>query len=426
MIRNRQSIVTLCALAASFGCASENNSDVQTAPPQIGDFVPVASSDPAGTGDMGMNAGAPAAPADVGAVLAPTGQDINEGIIVENEQDEAQKAAEDGATCGENSEPTKLQDIVLAFAFDRSGSMALDETERGLKWDPVVAATKAFFADQTSEGLLATLTFFPDAGGGGFGFGGGGGACNVNDYATPDVDLTALPSEEFGTAIDGVEPDGMGTPTMPVLEGTIEAIRAMQTDDAVSAKFVIVLVTDGLPTSCSEEENDINNVAAVAAEVAGEIPTYVIGVDSPTASPGAAADADGLANLDLIAQQGGTDKAFIVSTGNAEQTATDFRSVIETIRESAFSCNVAIPKPDSGQEFDSEKVNVNYSNTKGVTEFVYDPSCTEQFAWHYDDEANPSVIEMCANVCEQIKADIENEGQLNVEFGCIRRIGGTR
>jgi hypothetical protein len=130
--------------------------------------------------------------------------------------------------------------------------------------------------------------------------------------------------------------------------------------------------------------------------------------------------------LDLIAQQGATSTAFIVSTGNAAQTATDFRAIIETIRESAFSCNVSIPTPTSGQEFDSEKVNVNYSNTKGETAFVYDPTCTEDFAWHYDDEANPGLIQMCPTVCDAIRADIENQGQLNVEFGCVRRVGGTR
>ena len=190
-----------------------------------------------------------------------------------------------------------------------------------------------------------------------------------------------------------------------------------------TANYVIVLVTDGVPTTCSDDQNDINNVAAVAAAVAGEIPTYVIGVNTPDASTTGDPDADGIANLHLIAEQGGTGQAFIIDTGDPVLTSEEFKNVVEQIRESAFTCNVNIPEPPDGEEFDKEKVNVSYSNALGTTELTYDPDCQDQFGWRYDNADAPTLIEMCSQVCEDIKADVMNEGALSVEFGCVHRIG---
>jgi hypothetical protein len=337
--------------------------------------------------------------------------------------------------------------LVLAFTFDVSASMGSHDEpyySRAMKWDPVVAATKAFFADTTSVGVSAALTFFPNDqatltgtgfGGGGMGMGMGGGgiqrggaSCDAANYETPDVPLTPLPSDAFATAIDSVTPADddtwrLGTPTGPALEGTLAMIQALRETDA-NSKYVIVLVTDGAPALCSEEQDDIENVAAVAATaLADGIQTYVIGVANPVTEE-EPTPPDDTGNLLAIAQAGGTEQAFIVDTNDPAQTVTDFKSVIEGIRENGFSCEVLIPQPPEGETFDKEKVNVNFTNAQGETPFVYDPTCTERYAWRYDDEAAPTVIELCETVCGDIKA--QSDGELSVQFGCKQRIGVER
>lgn len=421
-------VVNACSDDAGTGVGAPSGT---SSGPVTGGTSPTSTDNPMGTTTMGSGTeggGTMDPPVDV---PVPIPMDTTEFIPT----DDTPPAPEDEMACQSGSTPTSLQGVVLAFAFDVSSSMgsgAMPYNDRTLKWEPVVAATKAFFVDPTSTGVSAMLTFFPnDAGGGGGGggqFGGGGGdtpLCDPDEYATPDVGLTTLPSEAFGTAIDAITPPDddswrSGTPTMAVLRGTIQNVQEMQAADPAN-KYVIVLVTDGEPSSCSNADNDVNNVAAAAAEVSDTIPTYVIGVQNPVTEE-EPNPPDAVGNLNIIAEQGGTTSAFIIATDDPAKTAGDFRAVIESIRSTSFSCALPIPAPPPGKTFDPEKVNVIYRNVKGETPFVYDETCAEPFAWHYDDPANPTVIEMCDKVCMDIRGDYENEGKLDVEFGCATRV----
>jgi hypothetical protein len=421
------SLLTGLILAVS-GCSDDQGTGILpptqgTVGQLVGPGVGSGSPDPSASGSS-------ATPPGTGvSVIVPEQMGDTGGIVDEGDTE----APPQDAVCQSGSTPTSLQGVVLAFAFDVSSSMGsgtLPYNDRTLKWEPVVAATKAFFVDPSSTGVSAMLTFFPnDSGGGGGGgmFGGGGDTplCDPDEYATPDVALTELPSEAFGTAIDDITPaddDGWrsGTPTMAVLQGTIQNVQELQANDPAN-KYVIVLVTDGEPSSCSADDNDIANVAAAAGEVSDTIPTYVIGVQNPVTEE-EPNPPDAVGNLNIVAEQGGTEAAFIINTEDPAQTAADFRAVIESIRTNSFSCNLPIPAPPAGKTFDPTKVNVTYSNMIGLTEFVYDETCTERFAWHYDDPANPTVIQMCDQVCLDIRADYKNEGMLDVEFGCATRI----
>src|SRR5690606_17676903 len=172
----RFAAVAACSLAAvslgAAGCSSENPSgdSQQPSEPGIGDFAesPTDGEQPVGMGDGSDSAdGADSVTGGTtgGAsttVIAPPSEDLTD-VIVESEADQAQIEAEQNMECASSSEGTELQDVVLAFAFDVSGSMGVNENDRLLKWEPVIAATKAFFEDQASDGLLATLTFFPSS-----------------------------------------------------------------------------------------------------------------------------------------------------------------------------------------------------------------------------------------------------------------------
>jgi hypothetical protein len=137
-------------------------------------------------------------------------------------------ASADAGACESATADARIDTAYLAFAFDVSGSMGKGDElwhDRTLKWDPVVAATQAFFQDPMSRGFSASLTFFPE----------GGGdedvRCVDTNYVVPDVPMTELPSAVFGTALDvmGAQAWRGGTPTLHVMNGVIQFVRQQRT-----------------------------------------------------------------------------------------------------------------------------------------------------------------------------------------------------
>ncbi|WP_437728428.1 vWA domain-containing protein [Sorangium sp. So ce861] len=315
-----------------------------------------------------------------------------------------------GGACATQTAAASLQPVYLAFAFDVSGSMGKGDKkwhDKSLKWDPVVAATRQFFADPGSEGLTASLAFFPAQ----------DDKCTAEIYATPDVPLTPLPSPAFGAALDAIEPTTSsdwrgGTPTAWVMRGTSAFIEAQRQQNP--GKYAIVLVTDGYPQGCDEASDTIDAVVADAqAAFADSILTYVIGVENPPIE-GAP---DTLDDLHKIAAAGGTEGAVLIDTGDPSQTTAAFKAAIDRIRSAAVSCTMAIPLPPDGSSFDKEKVRVVYKDgANAATELVYDQSCATEGAWRYDDPASPTQIVLCVDTCTTVQADAA--AQLNVDFTC--------
>ncbi|KYF98030.1 cell wall anchor domain-containing protein [Sorangium cellulosum] len=315
-----------------------------------------------------------------------------------------------GGACATQTAAASLQPVYLAFAFDVSGSMGKGDKkwhDKSLKWDPVVAATQQFFADPSSEGLTASLAFFPAE----------DDKCTSEIYATPDVPLTPLPSPAFGAALDQIEPMTSsdwrgGTPTAWVMRGTSAFIEAQRQQNP--GKYAIVLVTDGYPQGCDEASDTIDAVVADAqAALADSILTYVIGVENPPID-GAP---DTLDDLHEIAAAGGTEGAVLIDTGDPSQTTAAFKAAIERIRSAAVSCTMAIPLPPDGSSFDKEKVRVVYTDgANAATELAYDQSCATDGAWRYDEPASPTQIVLCVDTCTTVQADAT--AQLSVDFTC--------
>lgn len=308
-----------------------------------------------------------------------------------------------GGSCASQNAQAKVLPVYLAFTFDVSGSMGKGDApwhDRTLKWDPVVSATKAFFQDPASDGLSASLTFFPSA----------SDRCEEDQYDTPDVPITTLPSATFGTALDriGAADWRGGTPTLPALRGVIGNVEQQMQD--TPGRYVIVLVTDGYPQGC--DDNSIDSVVQVVSGIAARIPTYVVGVKNPPL-PDAP---DTVTDLNAVAVAGGTERAYIIDTGNPTQTTAAFKATIDAIRGAAISCDVAIPAPPDGSVFDKQRVAVTYGSGTAKTPLAYDADCAANNAWHYDNPAQPTRIELCPASCAAIQAD--PAGSLQVEFTC--------
>jgi hypothetical protein len=381
------------ALAACWSLACGSSRDDDSGGDVGGPIEPTTSADPL--------TGGPAATSG-GAVTTESGPStVNFGV-----SDAPSNEVE--VVCAAQSAASELRHVSLGFLFDVSASMGgNDRTRFETKWLPVVAATEGFFAEGEAAALTASLTFFPTAD--------EDTRCNAAAYATPNVPETALPSPLFGGAIRGLNYTlgsnnwRSSTPTLPAYNGLVTSLTSAPTDSLQA----IVLVTDGVPQGC----NGADDIQLVADAVRSSgIKTFVVGVANPPSDNAG----DNLTNLNVIAQAGGTDQAFIVATGDPAQTEADFKAVIDGIRGVALACNIAIPLPPSGSVFVPEKVNVVYGSAISAERTLdYDPSCATEDAWHYDDAMTPTTIVLCDESCGL--AQREASARLSVEFGCERR-----
>ncbi len=294
--------------------------------------------------------------------------------------------------CASSSSQAQLVPVNLVTLLDASGSMGDGVNgDPTLKWMPVTAALEAFFADDQSTGMSASLSLFPSV----------NDTCDPSEYYFGQVPMTALPEPSaFATAIAAATPMGQ-TPTLPAVEGAIDLAHdaAMM---APGSRSAIVLVTDGDPDQC---DSSVSDVSFQVAKVAATTPTYVIGVG------------DDLPSLDMIAQSGGTGAPTIVSVGDADATKMEFLTALEKIRGLVLSCDFPLPTPPSGQTLDFMAVNVLYTPSAASPEqFLYDSACSTGVGWRYDDPMMPTKVELCPSSCDEVRKD--HGGRIVVVFGC--------
>lgn len=379
----------LLLMIAAEGCASSHSGEDDSASVDSGG----ASS---GTGGIGFTAGGDRALTTSGGLARSS--DTSRGASLD-----INAAAGAPAVCASISQSAKLRPVYLAFVFDQSGSMGMLDypwEDPALKWNPVVAATRAFFESESSAGIFASLTLFPaDT-----------ESCNPNTYARFDVPMTALPSTALGQVLTEIGiPIGEGTPTRPAIRGTVQQLRSMAASDP-NASYGLVLVTDGLPNDC--EDNTVESTAAEIGALASTIPTYVIGVENPPMEDAP----DSVSGLNAIAEAGGAGGPFIIETGDPDRTIAAFSEAIERIRGASISCNVDIPAPPQGQQFNPRRVKVTYASDAVENALSYDPNCQAPSAWHYDNPTSPNEIRLCPAACEAIRVD--TKARLSVEFAC--------
>jgi hypothetical protein len=311
----------------------------------------------------------------------------------------------------------------MYIMLDKSGSMD------GGKWSDVTSAIDSFMANPQSAGLGVGIQFFPGGpscpefcpqGNCPAGCGnclqfpviggvceGSPTSCDVMEYATPAVAIAELPgvASDIQTAMANNSPSG-GTPTAPALTGAIDYARTHAMANP-GHEVIVVLATDGNPQGCSPE--DIPSIRAIAeGGVSGtpSILTFVIGVG------------DLEANLDQIAQGGGSMDAFMVDAGgNVEQ---QFLDALEAIKGQALGCAYTIPLPEGG-EADYDHVNVVYTPDGGSGQTIPYVGSPDQCppggdGWYYDNAQDPTQILLCPGTCDRVEGD--TTGEVEVVLGC--------
>jgi hypothetical protein len=316
----------------------------------------------------------------------------------------------DAGACGIKQKPEEIlqySPVGLFIMQDRSGSMVTGFPPPASPdgWKNSQAAVTAFVNDPSSNGLSVGLGSFPPMNGNTDCSGG-------TDCGTPIVPIAPLPGNA-NPMISGMQ---SATPNNPIAltptECGLRGLVSECTTYTATSKIqcVGVLVTDGTPTQC---DTDPNNLAKILSDAAARgIKTFVIGL------PGS-----NLSALDALAAAGGTSKAIDVSGG-----ATAFIAGLNAIRGkvsvgTALPCTWKIPPPTNGQVFDPAKVNVSFTPKGGTAQdfgFVAQADCARASnAWYFDDPNKPTQVLACPTTCDTLKAS--SGAEVDVSFGCARK-----
>lgn len=246
-------------------------------------------------------------------------------------------------------------------------------------------------------------------------------SCDVADYAVPALPVDALPgaASALVSALNTRSREG-GTTTWPAVDG---ALRAAVTwaDTHPSHKVIAVVATDGMPTSCDAALDDddmalaVEHIAAPASEaLARGVQTFVIGVFAPDEQAVASI------NLDRIADAGGTEAAFVISTG--EPVSARFLETLNEIRWSATACEFSLPDAAApGTSYPRGEVHATAPGNATVdAAYVGNAGCgSDGRGWYYDlDPAQgqtPGRIILCPTTCTEVGADRDDAVEVVVD-----------
>jgi hypothetical protein len=244
--------------------------------------------------------------------------------------------------------------------------------------------------------------------------------CLALTYAQP-----LLPIEELTTAAPEILKDmqdlqnnlGGLTPWLPALQGALEYAQSWQQANP-SRVTALVFVTDGYPTECTTDDNEILEVVGeYFAGVTGRyndigrpsIRTFIIGVGGNQAENGY--------NLDLVAQAGGSSAATIVNDAGA---IDQFVSTLVNLTRAEIQCEYPLAKVQGTGNVDPTLVQVIYQPFLGSGEPEQFPMArsaadcnTLEGGWYFDDPANPTTITLCPCTCAGLGA-----GTVHVRLGC--------
>ena len=154
------------------------------------------------------------------------------------------------------------------------------------------------------------------------------------------IDALPMAQPALTRALNRKEPTG-GTPMGPAIRGVLKHLQARQQANP-GRKVALILASDGLPGGCTR--NDIPSIAMdlnAAFMATPSIPTYVIGVFSPTEL------ARAQPQLDQLAMGGGTNTAFVLTAN--DDLNMRLLEALNQIRGAALACEYQIPAPDEGR-----------------------------------------------------------------------------
>ncbi len=368
------------------------------------------------------------APVDVPDAAAPPAADA----AVTPEPDAATGFCQDAA--GVYNAVPEASNVL--FLIDRSGSMQIKLSDNSTRWSSTKKGLFDLLGALSGTGVRAGAMMFPQ--------GDSPITCCGIDVALNDVKCNCAPGQEPDPTLrcaektykvpiavsnlDATHTSDIeayvstsdksfywGTPLATALQSAINAQKASPNDGTRS----VVLLTDGIPTSCdtvaNPGANDIQNVVAAAtAGASGKqlVRTFVLGVIDGT--KGARAD-----YLSPIAKAGGTARAAGCEKTNdcfypinAQTFATDLKTALDSVALQAFDCTFNLPPAQGGAQNDLSKVNVQVTSKNGTQALSRDT--THLSGWDY--LPNQTQVQVYGASCQALRDDASAKVQIVV--GC--------
>lgn len=295
--------------------------------------------------------------------------------------------------------------VDLFALVDGSGSMR-EATFTGVsKWN----ATKAAFRDflhRAPSGMGFGLSLFPRPGD-------DTASCEAQHYrdaALPIGDVSQM-SGGVLDQLEAVTPYGQ-TPTAPAFTAALELATAHALEHR-ERSVVVVLATDGLPTTCDPvDARALAALARAALRGAAHVRTLVVASHSLTGSD--------QRRFDVIAAAGGTGRALSIDP--RADFAAQLSQALGAAATKRVACDLALPEPPQGERIDYDAVNVVLSAEGSRITFPRvsgAESCDAAGGWYYDVDPTlgaPSRLNMCRASCDRLSDT--GAAELQVELGC--------
>lgn len=200
---------------------------------------------------------------------------------------------------------TAPDDLYIMFDQSQSMSTAIANSNPPTTWwQEAQSAIATFVQSPVAAGTGVGIQFFP--------FGGSiagtdpnapTSSCYVPNYVTPEVEIGMLPGNA-GAIVQSIENHAPTTftPTAPALRGAVEHMKDWGPAHP-GRQPAVVLVTDGYPTECDPQDPlMIADIAREAYDNTPRVLTFVVALET----------GESLANLNVIAQAGGTGSVRLI------------------------------------------------------------------------------------------------------------------
>jgi hypothetical protein len=235
-------------------------------------------------------------------------------------------------------------------------------------------------------------------------------ADHYRDQALPIDDVAQMASGALAR-FEAVTPRGQ-TPTAPALIAALDMASAHALAHP-ERSVIVVLATDGLPTTCAPTDTAaLADLAKEALEGPAHVRTLVVASRSLAGTD--------MSGFEQIAVAGGT--AHALSIDPRADFAGQLSDALGAVATRQVACDLALPEPPRGEKLDYDAVNVIVAGKSGLSTVprVSGPSsCAASGGWYYDVDPNsgaPSRLNMCKASCDRAAAS--GARSLRVELGC--------
>lgn len=326
---------------------------------------------------------------------------------------------------------TVADPVALYLMQDRSGSM--NDKPNGsstTKWTQTTTALNAFVNAPASNGLDVALGLFPQ----------NNGTCDPAVYAVPVVPMKRIldpaQSQAIANALTAnAAGNGGGTPLEGAIRGAINYCMQYQASSPTGERCVPVIITDGAPNGCIEDQATLVSIVDEAWNRM-QLITFAIGMDGADFNLMNALAIAG--HSDCTPNVAGNEACNVTTGGQSFTDALNLiRNAVTTyqthneVQTTALPCEFTIPTPSSGDVLDPKKVNMHFTSGGSSETILQVPTAADCAAagnvgWYYDDPTAPKTIQTCPGTCAQIKAASGDGGtsldasapQVDILLGC--------